>query len=86
MQEDKLQELERRIAMLEEDKTISRYDSPFDYIDIQNITGFVQVVSAVPSGNPKTLFDQFKIYINGGTLRFYMYDNVNNSWRYTTLT
>lgn len=86
MPEDKLQELERRIASLEEDKTVSKYDNPFDFIDIQNITGFVQVVSTTPAGFPKNMFDQVKIYINGGTLRLYVYDYANNAWRYTTLT
>ena len=86
MGEDKFQELERRIGELEQDKTVSKYDNPFDYVDIQNITGFIQVVSAVPSGSPKYFYDQIKIYINGGTYRLYVYDNVNNSWRYATLT
>lgn len=86
MEENKLQELERRIAKLEDDSTISKYDNPFDYIDVKNITSFIEVVGTVPAGSPKNYFDQFKIYISGGTLRFYMYDYVNNAWRYATLT
>ena len=86
MEDNKMQEFERRLAALEEDKTISKYDNNFDYLDIQNITGFVQVVSVAPAGFPKSFFDQVKIYISGGTLRLYVYDYANNAWRYTTLT
>jgi len=86
MPEDKLQELERRIASLEEDKTVSKYDNPFSYVDIQNITGFVQIVASAPSGAPKSLYDQIKLYISGGTYRLYIYDYSNGAWRYATLT
>lgn len=86
MEENKIEEIERRLAALEEDKTVSKYDNNFDYVDIQNITGFVQVVAVVPAGFPKSFFDQMKIYINGGTLRLYVFDYANNTWRYATLT
>lgn len=86
MQENKTEEFERRLAKLEEEKMISKYDNPFDYVDIKNITSFIQVVSTVPAGFPKSFFDQIKIYISGGTYRLYVYDYANNAWRYTTLT
>lgn len=86
MQESKIEELERRLAALEDKSTVSTYDNPFDYIDIKNITSFVEIVSVVPAGFPKNFFDQIKLYINGGTYRLYIYDYVNNAWRYATLT
>jgi len=86
MPENKIEEFERRLAKVEEQQTISKYDNPFDFIDLKNITSFVEVVSIVPAGFPKTFFDQMKIYINGGTYRLYVYDYANNAWRYATLT
>jgi len=57
-----------------------------DYINIQNIIDFVEVVSTIPSHIPRTLYEQIKIHINGGTMRLYVYDYKASAWRYTTLT
>jgi len=51
-----------------------------------DIIGLFEVVSAAPTGVPKDLFDQVKIYHNGTTYRLYWYDNVNHEWRYATGT
>lgn len=50
------------------------------------VFGLFEVVSAVPTGTPKMLFDQIKIYTNGSTYRLYWYDWVNHNWRYATGT
>lgn len=48
----------------------------------QSIIGIVETVTAVPTGKPTNLINQFKIYKNGVTYRFYWYDALNNQWRY----
>lgn len=51
-----------------------------------DIIGLFEVVSAAPSGTPKNVYDQVKIYTNGTTYRLYWYDQVNHAWRYATGT
>lgn len=51
-----------------------------------DIIGLFEVVSSVPTGTPKGLYDQIKIYSSGGTRRLYCYEYVSQSWRYTALT
>jgi hypothetical protein len=50
------------------------------------VQGLFEVVSAVPAGTPSNVFDQIKIYINGGTKTLYLYDYINHAWRSVTLT
>lgn len=42
----------------------------------------------IPTSKPTNLINQIKIYknTNTGTYRLYIYDTINNSWRYTSLT
>ena len=55
-------------------------------LKLENILGFIRTMSAVPSHKPRNLFEQFIIYVSGATLRFYMYDTTNLTWRYVALT
>ena len=55
-------------------------------IYLRSLFGLFETVSAIPTTIPKTTYDQIKIYVNGATLRLYVYDAVNDLWRYTTLT
>jgi len=55
-------------------------------LHIRDFTGFIATVDAVPTHEPKGFYDQFKMYVNGATLRLYMYDYTNGTWRYATLT
>lgn len=55
-------------------------------VDIGNIDRLFEVVSVVPSGDPKSIYDQVKIYTNGGTYRLYWYDYVAHAWHYATGT
>lgn len=62
-------------------------DSP--RLALQSLIGLIEVVSTVPTGVPKTFFQQVKLYSNGGTRRVYFYvtDSVGSgAWRYATLT
>lgn len=54
--------------------------------DIENISSVVQTVSVVPTWVPKKFYEQVVIYSSGATYRLYIYDTINNAWRYTTLT
>lgn len=51
-----------------------------------DIEGLFETVSTVPSGAPRDIFGQIKIYTNGATYRLYWYDNANGAWRYATGT
>lgn len=51
-------------------------------VDIQDIEGFFDDISALPDNTPKKFWDSFKIY--NGTL--YFYDPVSKSWKTPTST
>lgn len=51
-----------------------------------DIEGLFETVSTVPTGAPRDIFGQIKIYTNGATYRLYWYDNTNGAWRYATGT
>lgn len=50
-------------------------------VDVKNITGLFEVVSAAPTHIPKNLYDQIKLYVNGATYRIYFYDYTGAAWR-----
>jgi hypothetical protein len=54
-------------------------------VSIVNLMDMIEVVSAVPTTTPKHFSEQFKIYVNGTTYRFYYYDPVNSLWKYTDM-
>lgn len=51
-----------------------------------NLQGYIETVSAVPTATPRTMAQGMKMYVNGATLRLYIYDFTNGVWRYATLT
>lgn len=51
-----------------------------------DIGGLFATVSVIPTATPMTVYDQIKIYENGGTHRLYWYDSVAQLWRYTAGT
>lgn len=55
-------------------------------IFLKSLFGSIETVSTAPTTVPKTFFDQFKIYVNGATYRFYWWDGLNNVWHYVTAT
>lgn len=58
-------------------------------IDVGDLAGFIEVVSAVPTGVPKLFWESVKIYSSGGTRRLYVYvidSTGSGAWRYTALT
>lgn len=61
-------------------------DSVVKPVEISELFGKFQTVSAVPTGVPNRLINQIQFYSNGSTYRLYIYDTINNVWRYTALT
>jgi regulator of protease activity HflC (stomatin/prohibitin superfamily) len=52
---------------------------------LRDVFGNIEVVSAVPTEVPIRLDQQIKIYVSGGTSRFYIYDTSTATWKYATL-
>ncbi len=62
-----------------------------EQINFSSLAGIVPTVSVIPSVStnsirPKTVSDQLRIYISGPTMRLYIYDALNDAWRYVALT
>lgn len=53
---------------------------------VSALQGVIQTVSTAPTHIPKKFSEQILIYRSGATIRLYVYDTVNNAWRYTALT
>lgn len=60
--------------------------NPVPQNQLRNIFGNIEVVSAIPTETPIRFDQQIKIYVSGATYRLYVYDNVANNWKYTSLT
>lgn len=55
-------------------------------VNLSDVAGLIETVSVAPTHVPRNFFDQFKIYTNSTTYRFYWYDSVNKVWHYITAT
>lgn len=53
---------------------------------IEDLWGMVKTVSTAPTWTPRKFSEQFAIYSNSTTYRFYWYDTTNNAWRYASGT
>lgn len=53
---------------------------------ILNLQGLFETVDTAPTAVPKTFYQSIKLYANGATYRLYIYDSLNQAWRYATLT
>lgn len=84
--EERIQQIENQIRMLQQSQSISNYDNNLNYLTIRNITDFIECVTVIPTATPKALFDQIKLYSTGGQYRLYVYNYIDNNWRYATLT
>lgn len=73
--ETNYQDIVQRITALENKRT-----------NLFDLFGLFQTVSATPTGIPRSVYDQVKIYVNSTTYRLYIYDFTGNVWHYTTLT
>jgi hypothetical protein len=52
---------------------------------LNSLIGSIETVTAVPTGKPTKLVDQFKFYSSGATYRLYVYNSKADVWRYTSL-
>ena len=59
---------------------------PITPTNIKDLSGLIETVSVVPTGTPSRFDRQIKLYINGATLRLYIYSNVDNTWHYITIS
>lgn len=55
-------------------------------IQLFEIEGMIKTTDTVPTYYPTKFSDQFIIYINGATKRFYIYSNNSQAWSYVALT
>lgn len=55
-------------------------------VNLRDIFGAIKVVSAAPINKPTSIAEQFVIYKNGATLRFYWFDTVEGAWHYIVAT
>jgi len=55
-------------------------------VNLRDLAGFIKTVTAAPTWIPKNFFEQFVIYKNGATKRFYWYDTVNKEWDFVVGT
>lgn len=55
-------------------------DSEFS---LRNVVELYKTVSAVPTATPKSVAEQFVLYVNSSVIRFYWYDTNANSWRFS---
>lgn len=74
--DNRIQDLDQRISYLENKPMTLETD----------LIGLFETVSAIPTGIPRTLYDQIKIYVNSTTLRLYWYDANAHVWHYVTAT
>lgn len=70
----------------EKNKNVFENDQTKDAIleDIKQNYFPVEAKAVVPTGKPKSFFEQFYLYESGATRRFYIY--INGTWRYSALT
>lgn len=59
---------------------------PNEMIQLENLIGSFPYVSAAPTWTPKTFQQSLAIYKNGATLRLYIYDVNNATWRFSVLS
>jgi len=84
---NELQLMQMRVAELERKLREHIHDgAETRETSIVNLVDMVQVVSAAPSTTPRRFEQQFKIYTNGSTYRFYWYDQKAAAWHYVTAT
>jgi hypothetical protein len=55
-------------------------------IQLKDITDLFKTVSVAPTHVPRNFSEQFVIYTNGATYRFYWYDTNANTWHYILAT
>ena len=76
---------EQRLDMLEQQMREHTHNGFYGgLIPLSSLVDFIPTVSAAPTHTPKSFLEQFRIYSNGATYRFYWYDITNKAWRYAT--
>ena len=55
-------------------------------INLSDLFGMIETVETTPTGEPTDLYGQVKLFDDSGTIKLYIYDNLNGDWRYVALT
>ena len=53
--------------------------------NFQDLLGGLQTTSAVPTDTPRDIFDWVRVYKSGSSYRLYVYDGLNNVWKYANI-
>jgi len=56
------------------------------YKQLGGVTQFLLATDTAPTEAPTNPLDKFRLYVNGGTKRLYVFDTLNASWYYVALT
>ena len=54
-------------------------------INIFDLFTLFETVDTIPNLTPGSIFDQVKVYVNGGTRALCVYDTTNKQWLFATL-
>lgn len=55
-------------------------------IQLDDIMGLFETVSEIPTGVPKSVYDQVKLFVSGEIILLYFYDTVSQVWRAMGMT
>lgn len=55
-------------------------------LPFQNVQGFFQVVTSVPTIAPTSIYNQVQLYVTGGNYTLYIYDTSSNVWVSASVT
>lgn len=86
MEED-INRLQRQIDELKMQLSLQGQTQNYG-VDFANLTNLIEVVTAVPTHIPRTVYEQIKIYYNAGggpAWSLYLYDNINSVWKSVTI-
>lgn len=67
------------------EKDINVEDIKSTPLPLINVEGLIQTVNTVPTGTPKKIYEQVKIYFLSANTYLYIYDGINNNWKSTQL-
>lgn len=84
--QQKLNQALSKIDILEQKFQSHQHNGANVRVNLYDIFGLFQTVSAVPTAVPKSIYDQIKIYINGSTKKLYVYDYTGNAWYSATIS
>lgn len=83
--QQQVQELQRQIDELIKSHQHDGLNASLIDLDL-HLDGLLETVDTAPTGTPRNLYEQVKIYVNSTTYRLYWYDSEGAVWHYVTAT